>query len=115
MQAGLFRHIGERAVAIIFIQPVGRTRRRALEASAAQQENIQPSVVIVIEKCGAAPYRLQDVSLMILGPANHRGAQTGARCDIDKMCVKRDSRRFAARRRRHVAGGDALAERGHSQ
>ena len=62
-QAGLRGHVGERAVAIVLVQAVGRAGGRAFEARAAEDEDIQPAVVVVVEEGDAAADGFEDVGL----------------------------------------------------
>ena len=64
-QAGLGRDIGERAVAVVLVEAIGRTRRRPFETRAAQHEQIQPAVVVVVEKRHSASDDLDDVALSV--------------------------------------------------
>src|SRR2546426_8309616 len=53
--AGLFRYISERAVAIILVERVARRLQRFIEIrwTAVHQVQIHPAVVVIIEECAA--------------------------------------------------------------
>ena len=53
-QPGLLGHVGEGAVAVVLVEAIGRARRRAFEARAAQHEDVEPAVVVVVEERHAA-------------------------------------------------------------
>ena len=67
-QAGFFGDVGEGAVAIVFVEM--RSRRLAgrpvgVEARAVGEINVEPAVVVVIEKGQAAALGFDDVALVI--------------------------------------------------
>ena len=76
-QSHAFGHIREMALTIIPIKVVARPLWRVLKASAPQNENIQPAIVIEIDKGDAATGRFQNVVLRIGRPINGRLAQPG--------------------------------------
>ena len=75
-QARLLGHIGERAVAIVLVKPVGSAGWSIFEARAAQNQEIEPAVVVVVEKRHAAADDLDDVALGVDAPIDHRRGQT---------------------------------------
>src|SRR6185437_7600663 len=112
---GLFGDIGESAVAVVLIKAIGRALRRALQASAVECENIEPTVVVVIEKRDAAADHLQDVILLVGIPVDVRCRESGLIRDIGEMCQERNAGRLPAR-----GGGDttrsiSLSECGHGE
>ena len=70
-EAGLFRHIGKRAIGVLMIEPVPElavglvgqfaVRHRIVDLSAVGEEDVQPSVVVVIEQRDAAAHGLHQV------------------------------------------------------
>ena len=52
---GFFRHVGERAVAIVPIQRVTQRRigTEKIAFAAIHQVNVHPAVVVIVEKCAA--------------------------------------------------------------
>ncbi len=85
----LFGDVGECAVAIVLVQPVGATVRGTFQPRAAQKKNIQPSVIVVIDEGGAAAYGLDDVLFAVDAAVDHRLFQPGAFRDVHKVSVKR--------------------------
>src|SRR5579872_6262104 len=63
-QTGLLRYIGERPIAIVLVQAVGRALRRFAEARPRQDEDVEPTVVVVVEEGATAAHGLQDVVLV---------------------------------------------------
>ena len=74
-QAGLVRDIGERAVPIVLVQPVRAPCGRPLEAGPAEDEDVQPAVVVVIEEGAAAADGFDDVALGVDPAIDDRRAQ----------------------------------------
>ena len=67
-QAGFFGDVGESAVAIVFVEMRGGSlagRPVGVEACAVGQINVQPAVVVVVEKGQAAAFGFDDVTLVI--------------------------------------------------
>ena len=63
-QPGLLRNIGERTIPVILVEAITRPGNRFVHPSAAQHENIQPSVVVKIQEGNAATHRFDDVVFM---------------------------------------------------
>jgi hypothetical protein len=60
-ESGFGGHIGKRAVAVVVIEPVAGARRSAFERTAAEQEDVHPAVVVVVEEGASAAHRFHDV------------------------------------------------------
>src|SRR5580658_7751690 len=109
-QSGLLRHIGEGSVAVIFVEAIGRARWISLQTSSRQQENVDPSVVVVVDKRASTTGCLQNIFLAF-NPAVDRGLAQPRSCrDIDEACVERTPRR---RRPRHRFDGMSRDPLGH--
>src|ERR1039458_4711009 len=102
-ESGLRGDIGEGAIPVVLVQPVGGPRRRAFQARAAEHEDIQPAVVIVIEEGDAAAHRFDDVQVAVDAAVNHRFAQARVRGHVRKARVKGQPGRLAARHGLHAA------------
>src|SRR5579863_3154728 len=50
-QAGVYRHIMKGAVAIIAIEPIGDARVKTGERTSPQHQDVDPSIVVVVQKC----------------------------------------------------------------
>ncbi len=50
LQSSFGRDVGERAVAIVLVEAVGGTGGRAFQAGAAENEQIHPSIVVVVDE-----------------------------------------------------------------
>ena len=53
-EPGFCGHIVKGSVAIVLVEPIARACRRDAKARAAQHQNVEPAVVIVIEERDAA-------------------------------------------------------------
>src|ERR1700674_231436 len=73
MQSGFLGYISESAVAIVLIQPVGRACGRFLHSSATQNEDVHPTVVVIVQKGAATAGGFEDVILVVRRSINHRG------------------------------------------
>ena len=111
-QAGLVRHVRERAVAVVLVEAIGRPGRRALETGAAQDEEIEPAVVVVVEKRHSAAHHFDDVVLAVDAAVDDRVRQPCLRGDVGEARGERAARGLAARLRLDAARGDALPECG---
>jgi len=79
-QSGFFGDVGEGAVAVIFVQMGGgRFSRRPMSAelSAVSQVDIQPAIIVVIEKGQTASFCFNDVTLMVGGAPDVGDGQAG--------------------------------------
>ncbi len=113
-EAGFPGHIGESAVSIIPVQPVDGAFGRAFQAGAAQQEDVEPAVVVIVKQRAAAAHGFEDVRLAIGSPVNERRMQSGLARDIDEARMERKSGWLSARQRFDTARRYALTKsRGH--
>ena len=107
-KAGLIGDVGESAVAVVFIQAIGGIGRRDADPRPAQHQNVQPSVVIVIDERAAATDGLEDVILFLDAAVNGGKLEPRLRGDIHHLGIKRHAGGFAAGHRSHAAGSHAL-------
>ena len=108
LQSCFLRHVGECAVAIVLVEPIGRFRRIALEPRARKQKDIHPAVVVVVDECAATPVGLEDVLLRVHAAVDDGRVQARLVSDVGKMRVERPPGRRRLRLGLHVAGGDSL-------
>ena len=71
-QPGLRCNVAKRAVAVVAIKVVPGVNRCGTETRSAKNQDVEPTVVIVIEEGDAAPHRLQDVAGGIHASINNR-------------------------------------------
>src|SRR5579859_1991121 len=75
-EAGFFRDVGESSIAVIFVQMRGGSfawRPIFVEAGSVCQINIEPAVVVVIEKSQATAFGFDDVLFVIDSAPDVRG------------------------------------------
>src|SRR5487761_356774 len=60
LKAGLDRHVRERAIAVVMIEAIRRSWRRAANAGSGEQKNVHPSVVVIVNECTATAVGLDD-------------------------------------------------------
>src|SRR4029077_968081 len=106
-QTGLGGHIGKSAVTIILVEAVGSSFGGGLESCPAEEENVEPAVVIVIEQGASAAHCLHDVFLLGDAAIDRWKMQPRRFRNVRKLGVKRKAGGFTSRRRLH-------ASRGHS-
>src|SRR5436309_3204134 len=70
-QASSLGYVRKRAVAVILVKTVRGFRRRSLHPGAAEQKDVRPAVVVVIEKGYATAVGLEDVFLGFNAAVNH--------------------------------------------
>src|ERR1035438_2421020 len=85
LQSGLLRHVGEGAVAVVFVQAVGGPGRGAGEQGTAGDKDVEPAVVIVVEKGDPAAVGLQDVFLLVGVAVNHGSGESRFRSDVGEL------------------------------
>jgi hypothetical protein len=95
-QAGFFGDVGEGAVAIVFVEPVGGAGRIAFEARAREGEDIEPTVVIVIDKSAAAADGFEDVRAVIFRAVDQRSVETGLVGNVGEAGIEGDAGGLAA-------------------
>ena len=88
VEAGLFGDVGEGAVAIVFVEAVGCFGRIAFKASAGEQEDIHPAVVVVVDEGAAATVGFQDVFVGPFATIDGRRVKTGSGRYVVKWALK---------------------------
>ena len=86
-EAGFFRDIGKSSVAVVFVQMgCGSFPRRpvGVEARSVRQINIQPAVMIVIEKRQSTTFGFNDVFFLIDAAPDVWGNQAGFLGHVDE-------------------------------
>src|SRR5207302_9071359 len=103
------------SVAIILVQPIGWLRAfrvLCLETRAVDEENVKPSVVIVIEERGAAARGLQQKTVLALASESRLGPEARLAGHVHKLHSERKSpgeliegenRQSAAKRANEIA------------
>ena len=110
-EAALRRHVGERAVAVVFVEAVRRFGRSPAESCAAQDENVHPAVVVVVDERAAAARGFDDVVRMVWVSVDcWRGQACFAR-NVGEVRIKRPAGCRRLRLRLYVARCNALRKR----
>src|SRR6266851_4733663 len=109
-QSRFVRNVGKRTVTIVLVEVVSRTRRGAFQASAGEQENIHPAIVIVVEESAATACGFQNVLLAFHTSVDRGRGQSRGGSDIHEVGVERTSRRSGPGYGFCGMGGDTLRE-----
>ena len=104
------RHVRERAVAVVLVEAIGRARGRALQPRAAQDEQVEPAVVVVVEERHPAPDHLEDVALGVDAAVDDGVREAGLLRDVGEAGEEGAAGRHAARLGPDPARRDALGE-----
>ena len=83
-ESRFFGHVFERAVAVVFVEPVRRIRRNGFEGSSAEDEDVHPAVVVVVKKGAATAHLFDDVGNRFRNTVVHLRGQARACGDISE-------------------------------
>ena len=72
LQAGFFGDVGERAIAIIFVEAIAGALAEFLQPAPAEDKDVHPAIVVVIEKSAAAAHDLRNISCARAVAVEHR-------------------------------------------
>ena len=73
LKSGASGDVDKRSIAVVLIEAVAGGLRRAFQPCPGQDENVEPSIVVVIEKRDSSPDRLDDIDSGFIGiAANYR-------------------------------------------
>ncbi len=107
-EAGFFGDVDKGTVAIVFVEAVGGSRRRAFQTGAAEKKNVEPAIVVVVDKRAATADRFDDVGFFRFAAVDDGRVEAGLRRDVDKMSTEGQPRRFSPGLRFHLTRGNAL-------
>jgi hypothetical protein len=110
-KAGFLGYIGEGAIAIVLVRAVRRAFRRAVHARAAEQENIHPTVIVIVEKSAAATCGFQNVVFVIGGAVDHGCDQARLSRDIGEVRVEGAAGGSELGLSFYIPGRDTLSQR----
>src|SRR5258706_3087319 len=88
MQSRFLRNIGESAVSIVFVKTIGCASGRALKTGARQDENVYPTIIVIIDERTAATGRLNKISLLFRSAVDDRRTQPRIVRNIHKVRMK---------------------------
>ena len=114
-EAGFRGDVEKRSITIVFVEPIAGSSRSCAEARAAQDKNVEPAVVIVVEEGDAATDGFENMMFGVDGSINTGRREPGFAGDIGKLGVERKAGALAALLRANVARGHALGEQRGSQ
>ena len=107
LEAGFLRDIREGAVPIIPVKAIAGLRGRAVQTRSAGNEDIEPAVVIVIEKGDAAAVGFEDVLLGVRVAVDDGFREAGLRRDVGEPERGRRRGTYGTRQQR---GGSSSQE-----
>ncbi len=110
MQTGFFGDVGECTVAVIFVEAIGGALGSAAEASAGENEQIHPAVIIVIDESAAASGGFDDVLFDFEVAVNYRSAESGGGGDVHEAGVEGTPGRSGPWQGFDGVSGNALAK-----
>src|SRR6267143_85174 len=87
-QACFYRNIGKCPVPVIHVQSIGRAFGSATQARAAQNKQIHPPIIVVINEGAAASGGLHDVLFDFCVAVDYRRAQARRSSDVHEMGVE---------------------------
>ena len=114
-QAGFRGDVGECAVAIVAVEPIAGAFGSRAEARTAKHQDVEPAVVIVIEKSDAAADGFEDVALGVDAAVDGGRRQTGRARDVGELRIERQPGAFSLRLWLDVAGGHSLRQQVFSE
>src|SRR6266576_1953386 len=82
-------------VAVVLIKAIARTFGSVQQANSGEDKNVEPAIVVVVQKCTAAACHLDDVVLAVNAAIDHGVTQTSPCRDVLEACVERQSGRFS--------------------
>src|SRR3954464_7625554 len=88
-QACLLGHISERAIAVVLVQAVGCSRHRLSDPDAAENENVEPSIVVVVQESDTAAGGLEDIGFVLDSSVDDRMNEASLRRHIREVSWKR--------------------------
>ena len=84
--------VGKCAIAIVLVKPIGCSGRSALQLGAAEKEDIDPSIVVVVKERATASIGFDDVIIMVCTAVDHRRNEPSGGRNVAKISVKRTAR-----------------------
>src|ERR1017187_10085922 len=108
MQAGTLGRVGESTIPIVFVESICGRSRCTLQSGSTQQEDVHPSVIVVVKKSAAAAIRFQDVLLRFHSSIDRGLVQSGRLGYIHEMGIEGTSGTRRTSLRLHTSRGNAL-------
>src|SRR5437764_3578352 len=100
----------ECAVAVVLIEAIARTFGSVRQANSREDKNVEPTVVVVVQKCTAAAGYLDDIVLAVNAAVNRDVTQTSSCRDVLEARAEWQSGKFSSRLDGRLAGGHSLAK-----
>jgi hypothetical protein len=109
-QACPLGYIREAAVPVVFEEPIAGARGRVGETSPGEQKNIEPAVVVEVEKGASTTESFDDVILVVAFTVDCDGPQASFCGHIGESGIEGKARRFAAGLRNRFVRHNALTQ-----
>src|SRR5205085_6970872 len=108
-ETGFFGNVGEGTVAVIAIEPDGRAVGCGVEPAPGEEKDVEPAVVIVVQKGDTAAHGFESEIGVSRSAVNDGGAEPGLLRDVDEAGVEGEAGSIAERDRfdvgrRHLSG-----------
>src|SRR5437660_6640134 len=87
-QSGFLRNIGEGAIPIVLVEVVRRIGRGAVQASAGQQEDVHPAIVVIVHESAATAGGFQNVFLAFHAAIDRGRGQPCRSRNVCEACVE---------------------------
>src|SRR5206468_6307804 len=100
----------ECAVAVVLIEAIARTFGSVRQANSRRDKDVEPAIVVVVQKCTAAACHLDDVVLAVNAAVDRNLTQTSSCRDVLEARAKRQSGKFSSRLDGGLACGHSLAK-----
>src|SRR5215469_12014311 len=110
VQAGFLGDIRERPVAVVLVQPIRRAFGSASQARAAENKQIHPPVIVIINERAAASGGFHDVLFDLFIAIAHRRVQSGGSGYIHEVSVERAPGQRGSRQGLGGMGRNALPQ-----
>src|SRR5438552_7139367 len=109
-QACPLGYIREASVPVVFEEPIAGAPGNVGEASTGEQKNIEPAIVVEVEKCATTTESFEDVIFVVAFTVNRDGSQASFCGHIGESGIEGKARRFVARLRNRFVRRDALTQ-----
>ena len=107
-EAGFLGDVGEGAVAVVLVESIAGPGRNAVQAATGEQENIHPSIVVVVDEGAAGAHDFEDVGGLFVLPVEGGVGESGGGAHVNEARKRRGGCRCGA----HAAGQERRGKSG---